>query len=84
MLLPNDTALEMCNVMSAGGRSDLMREQERTGRVSAPEGAAAAAAVDGAGAAAGKSAAVGSRWEKKRILNHHCTSSELNLMQLIN
>lgn len=33
-----------------------MREQERTGRVSAPEGAAVAA--DEAGAAAGKSAAV--------------------------
>lgn len=44
-----------CSVMSGVRRSDLMREQERTGRVSAREGAAAAA--DGAGAAAAKSAA---------------------------
>lgn len=44
----------LCSVMSEVRRSDLMREQERTGRVSAREGAAAAA---GAGAAAAKSAA---------------------------
>lgn len=56
MLLSNDTAVEMCDVMSEVRRNDLMREQERTGRVSAPEGAAVA--VDGAGAVAGKSAAV--------------------------
>lgn len=56
VLLSNDTALEMCRGMSEVRRSDLVREQERTGWVAAPEGAAVA--VDGAGAAAGKSAAV--------------------------
>lgn len=51
-------------------------KEERTGRVSAPEGAAAAAA-DEAGAAAGTSAAVKTlnRWEKKTRLNNHCLSS---------
>lgn len=57
-------------------RSDLKREQERTGRVSAPVGAAVG---DGAGAAAGKSAAVQKLNRlKKIVLNHHCTNSELN------
>lgn len=46
----------MWTVLSEVRSSDLMREQGRTGRVSAPEGAAVA--VDGAGAAAGKPAAV--------------------------
>lgn len=60
-----------------------MREQERTGRVSAREGAAAAAA-DGAGAAAAKSAAASTLngWEKK--IKVIAVSSELNRMELIN
>lgn len=57
VLVSNATAPELCSVISEVRRSDLMREQERTGQVSAPEGAAAAAVVDGAGAAAAKSAA---------------------------
>lgn len=57
--------LEMCHLVSEVRRSDLEREPEAAGWVSAPGGAAVAA--DGAGGAAGKSAAakMTNRYEKK-------------------
>lgn len=63
-------AVWKCAIWCQVRRSDLEREPEAAGWVSAPGGAAVAA--DGAGGAAGKSAAAKktNRYEKSKKINH--------------